>query len=255
MKEHISYSEMKMWAECPRKHKLVYLDKISLFKGNEFTAFGQAVHSTCENLLLNENLDKEKHFMESFLEQTNQLQKEDLDNDLIESMKEQGRNISKFVLPAVKSYFGDYEVLSTEEMLYVPIDGYDDIYFKGYIDLVLKDKNGKIHIVDWKTCSWGWDSSKKTNKLINYQLTLYKYFYAKKHNIEKLKDIEVHFALLKRTAKKNNVEIFRSTSGDRRIKNSLKLLNNALYNIKKKVSIPNRLSCQYCEFYKTEHCK
>ena len=35
---HISYSELKIWAECPFKHKLMYIDKIKGFIGNEYTA-------------------------------------------------------------------------------------------------------------------------------------------------------------------------------------------------------------------------
>ncbi len=71
------------------------------------------------------------------------------------------------------------------------------------------------------------------------------------------KDVETHFALLKRTAKKNHVEFFRVTSGPRKTDNALKLLNTALYNIKNKRYIKNKLSCTGgygCKFYKTEHC-
>ena len=59
---HISFSELKIWNDCPWKHKLVYLDKIDSFKGNEHTAFGNAIHDTCEHMLLDEELktlDKE----------------------------------------------------------------------------------------------------------------------------------------------------------------------------------------------------
>ncbi len=45
-------------------------------------------------------------------------------------------------------------------------------------------------------------------------------------------NVETHFALLKRTAKKNRVEFFRVTSGPRKTDNALKLLNVALHNIK-----------------------
>ena len=40
-----------------------------------------------------------------------------------------------------------------------------------------------------------------------------------------------HFALLKRTAKKDNVEIFRVTSGPRKVENATKLLTTALTHI------------------------
>ena len=55
---HISFSELKIWNECPWKHKSVYIDKIKGFEGNVYTAFGSAIHSVCENKLLNENLDE-----------------------------------------------------------------------------------------------------------------------------------------------------------------------------------------------------
>ena len=77
-----------------------------------------------------------------------------------------------------------------------------------------------------------------------------------KHNID-VKDIETHFALLKRTAKKNNVELFRVTSGKTKTENALNLLNNAIYNIRKKRYIKKRTSCTSgygCNFYETKHC-
>ena len=90
--------------------------------------------------------------------------------------------------------------------------------------------------------------------MTTYQLTLYKHFYAQKYNIDP-KNIETHFALLKRTAKKDRVEFFRVTSGPRKTENAITLLKKALYNIHKKNYIKNRLACNGCEFYQTEYCK
>ena len=67
--------------------------------------------------------------------------------------------------------------------------------------------------------------------------------------------VETHFALLKRTAKKDNVEIFRVTSGTKKTSNALKLLTDAIANIKSGFSVKNRKSCNGCEYYKTKHCK
>ena len=53
---HISFSELKNWDTCPFYHKLVNLDKIRSFEGNAYTAFGNAMHTVCENKLLNESL-------------------------------------------------------------------------------------------------------------------------------------------------------------------------------------------------------
>ena len=129
-----------------------------------------------------------------------------------------------------------------------------DKKFKGFIDLVIKTPDQKYHIIDWKTCSWGWDMKKKSDKIINYQLTMYKHFFAQKHNVDK-NNIETYFALLKRTAKKDNVEIFRVTSGEKKTNNCLSLLEKSVINIEKGITVKNRLSCKYCKFYQTENCK
>ena len=89
--------------------------------------------------------------------------------------------------------------------------------------------------------------------MTTYQLTYYKHFYAQKFGIDP-KNIETHFALLKRTAKKDFVEIFRVTSGTKKTTNALNLLSRALYNINNKTFIKNRLSCARCEFKNTVHC-
>ena len=51
-RNHISFSEIKIWQECPHKHKLYYLDNMRMFKGNEYTAFGKALHAVSENFLV-----------------------------------------------------------------------------------------------------------------------------------------------------------------------------------------------------------
>ena len=251
---HVSYSEIKLWHECPHKHKLQYIDKLEGFKGNLHTAFGTAIHSVCEHGLLDENLDREKHFLEAFDKELESLRSKDvnIEKDLHEQMLTQYQPIVSTFREELDSYFGDCEVISTEEKLYEDIDDHD-LKFKGYIDLVVRTKDGKYHILDWKTCSWGWDARKKADKMINYQLTLYKLFWAKKHDVP-LGMVETHFGLLKRTAKKENTEIFRVTSGPKKLKNALTFLEKAVINIKRSFSIKNRLSCKYCQFYNTEHC-
>ena len=254
---HISFSEMKIWNECSYRHKLEYLDGLRSFMGNEYTAFGTAVHSYCEQALLREVKDPNKLFTDEFVKGLEKLIVDgvELDQKLINQMEPQGAGILPEVLPGINDYFEDgFEVLQTEESLYENMEG-TDYKFKGFIDLVVKTPDGKIHIIDWKTCSWGWNRQRRSEPMTTYQLTLYKNFYAKKHGIDPSK-IETHFALLKRTAKKGSkVEIFRVTSGPRKTSSAMALLNRAIQNIENKTSIKNRLSCKYCAFYKTEHCK
>ena len=261
---HISFSELKEWTVCPWKHKLNYIDRIKQFKGNEYTAFGSALHTVCEHLVQTAIQDYDPHasFQKEFLQNLKKLKEAvpdiEFNSKLVSDMRSQGDHLIQFILPSLVKTFGNFELVEVEEKLYESIPDQDQD-FKGFIDLVIyTPEDKKYHIIDWKTCSWGWDNRKKTEKMITYQLTLYKHFWCKKHNKD-YGEVLTHFALLKRTAKKNNVEIFKVTNGAKKIDNALKLLTKALYNINKSISIKNRLSCHgrygACEYYKTEFCK
>ena len=253
---HISYSELKDWKFCAFYHKLTRVDKIDGFKGNAYTAFGTAMHSVCEKKLLNEEVDN-NFFVKELKKNIKELPEDvEVDDKLVLDMMGQGKRIIPEIQTALDEYFEEYEVLAVEMPLMEDIETEEDYKFKGFIDAVVTTPDGKVHIFDWKTCSWGWDRKKRNDKMVTYQLTLYKHYFCQKMNIDP-KCVETHFALLKRTAKKNHVEFFRVTSGPRKTKNALKLLNMALYNIKNKRYIKNRLSCTGgygCKFYKTKHC-
>jgi ATP-dependent exoDNAse (exonuclease V) beta subunit len=244
---------LKVWSECAYKHKLRYIDEIAGFTGNEYTAFGTAIHTVCESLINKVCDDYELEFREEFEKEISAL--DGHSDELSLAMVEQGPLILKEVMNGVTDAFGEYEVISTEEELYEPIglEGAKKNNFKGFIDLVLK-VGDTYHVIDWKTCSWGWNMKKKSDPAVVYQLMLYKKFYSQKHDIP-LDKIKTHFALLKRTAKKDRVEIFELTSGHKRISNATELLHRAILNVEKKMFIKNRTSCKNCEFYKTEHCK
>ena len=138
---HISFSEAKNWNFCPFYHKLMNLDKVKGFQGNAFTAFGNAIHDTCEKMLT-EGLDDKKSFFQLRF-------KEILDNlpenvektgDLVEKMKVQAPPILDEVLPALQDHFGEYEVVAAEEDLMELIEYFQPKEvekFKGFIDLII----------------------------------------------------------------------------------------------------------------------
>ena len=254
---HISYSELKNWSECTWRHKLLYVDRLRAFEGNEHTSFGTAVHETIEQMLLSNITDPYEHFHKVFDKELSKAGVP-LGSELEIEMRKQVEGIFELVKPSLDECFkdkGGWSLVATEESLKEPVtesrvQGYD---FKGFIDLVIKDGNGHYHVIDWKTCSWGWNARKKADILYVRQLVLYKHYYSKKLNLNP-RTVSTHFGLIKRTAKKNRIELFRVTSGERKTKNSLDFLDKALYNIGKKRYIKNRLSCKFCQFRETEHC-
>ena len=257
--EYISFSGIKDWDFCPRYYKLTRIDKVYKFDGNMHTAFGSAVHSALETLVSERNNKDRAYAVEVSKNQfltafNNDIERLKLDPESkdIKNMYSQADILLGGVLDFMKSRFGNYEVVAIEEELNEGIDSekYGDIKYKGYIDLVIRTKDGKIHIIDWKTCSWGWPWKKKSDPMTTYQLTYYKNFFAKKYNFD-LKKVETCFILLKRTAKKDNIEVVRISSGEKKTENALKLLDTAIYNIDRGNHIKKKTSCHNCDLWKT----
>jgi ATP-dependent exoDNAse (exonuclease V) beta subunit len=257
-KTHISYSELSDWDKCPYYRKKAWDDKVVPYEVTEHTAFGRAIHTACEKKLVDDSENAPEIFELEFhrIVQEELISKNiDYGKENVEMMKKAGPAILLEVGAALKSYFGNYEVFKTELRMREQIEEMD-FYFKGFVDAIIK-VGDVYHLFDWKTCSWGWDSKKKSDKITTYQLTLYKHFFCQKYKIDPSK-VETHFALLKKTAKKDRVEFFRVTSGKRKIENALKLLYQAIYNIKKGPAVKNRLNCKQpfeCKLYKTPHCR
>ena len=260
--DYVSYSSIKDFKFCPFYYKLTRIDKITSGGDSIHTAFGKALHKTAENIFKQEkegSFDYQKDFSDNFDSEISSLS-EVVRSKLIEKdlkeFNQQGRDLAVLVFPVATEYFGEFEFISAEESLMEDIVDYkiDDFKFKGYIDLIIKTKkDGIYHIIDWKTCSWGWDLKKKSDTMLTYQLTYYKYFFSKKLNVS-VDKIQTHFGLLKRTAKKDRVEIFDIACGEKKIGNALKLLQESIFNIDHDRFMKNRLSCERCVFRKTIHC-
>jgi len=255
---HVSFSAIKDWKFCPYYHKLTRIDKIKGFEGNIYTAFGKAIHDTVEAVLLSRQLQQqfqpESYFKKALSNEVKQL-KEEVDTNTLSDFEQQGLGLLPDIMPAMDEHFGNFTLVSSEEeiheKLFYKTD--DDYTFKGYVDCFIKTEDGKYHIIDWKTCSWGWNMKKKTDPMVTYQLTYYKHFLSEKRNLP-TDNIETYFVLLKRTGKKDKVEIMRVTSGEKKTNNALKLLEQSVYNIDRKNYMKNKLSCSRCDFKGTEHC-
>ena len=90
---HISFSELKDWVHCAFYHKLTRVDKIDGFTGNEYTAFGSAIHSVCEKKLLNEKLEDD-FFVKELKKNISELDEEhEVNKKLVLDMIGQGKRI------------------------------------------------------------------------------------------------------------------------------------------------------------------
>ena len=138
-KEHISFSELKDWSMCPHYHKKSWIEKVAPFEGNEYTAFGSAIHDVCEKKLLKEDIDEQEVFQIGFNKLLDELAEKNIsvNETNIKDMRVAGPAILAEIDETLSDYFGEYEVFSSEEMLYVPIEDFN-IKFKGFVDAVVK---------------------------------------------------------------------------------------------------------------------
>ena len=266
---HISFSAIDRYKFCPNAYKIIYVDGAPR-TSNIFTVFGKAIHSTVEQILL-EQITKEnsdESFKRNFLNIAKEEELEipsSLDN-IFQEMIQRGGILSVKAVEELYKKFNIKKIIGIEEELLEPIfhprvktkKEYD---FKGYVDLILELEDGSWILLDWKTCSWGWDAKRKSDTLKQYQLTLYKHFTTLKKDVDSKKIKETYFVLIKRSAfkkdgtpKENAIEFVRVTCGDKKVQNSLKVLNNVMLNIDKEHFPKNRLSCSKCDFYKTQWC-
>jgi hypothetical protein len=182
-----------------------------------------------------------------------------------------GVEILKYVRKKRSSYFGTkyYKLVGVEIPLIHKVA--DNVFFKGYIDIVLYDEqDDKYIILDIKTSTSGWnDYAKKDDKKLA-QLLLYKEFLARQFSID-VDKVDVKYFIVKRKvptdpeypAMGRRVQEFIPPSG--KIKRGqattalTKFIEDAFdshgkYIDKEYDKKPSKSNCMFCDFKGTEHC-
>lgn len=262
----LSWTSIRTFEECPRKFKLRNLDKIPHNRFSEFTAFGSAVHQILEinreasefKNVFADVLTKEiaaKFFIEWYHSNKTIDIKEFrmFDSRLVQTMFNQGEPLVHAAREELEKKFGKFEVVWVERGFDV-----DDVH--GFVDLVLKTQNGRYHIIDYKTTSWGWNIDKQRDPLTTYQLSLYKHFLAKQENIDP-RFVETYFLILKRNSGK--AEILRMSSGEKKKNNMLQMVEKVRFNVNKYLENsemnkfrfpPLSQDCKWCPFRDSKWC-
>ena len=58
-KPHVSFSEVRLWKECPHHHRLTYINKVAKDEPSPYLSYGSALHDGIENFLKTGAMDKE----------------------------------------------------------------------------------------------------------------------------------------------------------------------------------------------------
>ena len=274
IKEHISYSEIRQWKECPWRHKLLYIDKLSTFEESPHLHYGTIIHDACEHFLKTKELKIEeakqkiakawnlhKFDSDDFVQlQSNRAKLQGWNykhNKLVDWFKWAETSLTS--LPAfLDKEFPGWELVVAEAGLYESIPNIGT-KFKGYIDCIIKvpTKNGfKYWVIDWKTANGrGWNIQKQRDFLVHAQVVLYKYFWGTKNNID-MKKIQCGFVLLKKVKKVGKAcQLIKVSSGPKTLEKSQKLLRSMLSTVESQRYLKNRNSCMFCEFKNTDNCR
>lgn len=258
--------------ECPFKHFERYV--LGKKESSVFTIFGSACGVALEQNLLHGNKQSWITFLKTIIKfiKSQKLENENLKDGFykkwcdknkkevseesfleykrtqIESFSKSALNIYKDIIPYFSNELKEWDIVSFEIPLLEKIDEID-LNFKGYIDCVLKHKEeDRYKILDFKTCSWGWDLEEKTNTAKLYQVILYKKYWCEKNKIDTSK-VECAYLLLKRTPSKKDpsaVEMFDVTSGDRKLKNAEIWVLQNLKKIFENLKVKSPETCSYC---------
>jgi hypothetical protein len=210
----VSFSQYSLWAICPQKYKLSYVDKLSKYTANIHTIFGDACHQVIQEYLpkcLTESkasADRELNLNELLKDKMRQIYLKESKNgeidvctkeELVEFLQD-GRLILEY-LQKPKNFnrlftLKEDEIVAIEHPLNVKLR--ENIHFMGYIDIVIKNKHsGRYRIIDLKTSTKGWNSWHKKDKVKNAQVLIYKLLYSELLGIP-MSMIDVEFIILKR---------------------------------------------------------
>ena len=280
----ISYSQTLAYNTCPHQWALKYVKGLHEYKPSIHTVFGTSLHEVVQEWLteLYEGTVKKSAEMDLgqllhqklfsiYAQEKEKYGKHFSTPEQLSEFYDDGVEILEYVRKKRSSYFGTryYKLVGVEIPLIHQIA--DNIFFKGYIDIVLYDEQDDRYIIlDIKTSTSGWnDYAKKDDKKLA-QLLLYKEFLARQFNID-VDKVDVKYFIVKRKvpadpeypAMGRRVQEFIPPSG--KIKRGqattalTKFIDDAFdshgkYIDKEYDKKPSKSNCMFCDFKGTEHC-
>lgn len=172
----LSYSQIDTFEQCPKKWTFKYIDKIDTDEQNIHLDYGSAVHKGLEIAFL-ELKDSNALSDQEMLQVVETLSHDYQYGD----PKEELYRLAIEDMHRLVHYQGFYKSIKDKDIIGIE-DEFDlkiptlfsgeevEINIKGYIDLIYRDSDGKLVVVDHKTSKKKFDKSKRRN---NLQIPIY----------------------------------------------------------------------------------
>ena len=211
----VSYSQMSMFNECPKKWSLQYKEGHKQFTSSIHTIFGTALHEVIQAYLTvmyeksgaeADRLNTYEMFEDALREEYKKQYKANNNRhfsapDELREFFEDGIAIIREFAKDKSKYFSKrgWHLVGCElPLILTPSSKLPNVMFQGFLDLVMyHEPTNKIKIIDIKTSRQGWSKKEKSDENKQFQLILYKKYFAETYNIP-VENIEIEFMIVKR---------------------------------------------------------
>ena len=213
--KNISYSQLSMYTQCPKKWALQYRDGHKIFEQSIHMTFGTALHEVLQHYLdvmyevsgaEADRIDIEELFEDTLRKcyaedyKKNKNQHFSSPTELREFF-EDGKEILNFIKKKRNLYFSKkgWHLVGCElPIVMAPNLRLNRVKYMGYLDVVMyHEPTNTFKIIDIKTSTKGWNKWNKKDESKQFQLILYKHFFSKQYNIP-LENIEIEFFIVRR---------------------------------------------------------
>ena len=212
----VSYSQYSMWASCPHKWYLTYVENKQPYQASIHTVFGTAFHKTMQDYITTmynesgaaaDRMDLIELFSHEFrTEYANEFLKVGShfsDPVQMGEFYEDAVAILNFIKKNRNKLFTirKMRLLGIEIPLLLNVA--NNVFLKGFIDFVLYDEElDKVYIYDIKTSTRGWSETEKKDDSKVAQILLYKEYFSKQFGFD-VEKIEVEYFIVKRKLYEN----------------------------------------------------
>lgn len=274
----ISYSQYLIYKRCKHQWYLNYSLKKYEFPPTIHTLFGKAMHIALQKYfetMFNVSGKKadeldiieifKNHLIEEYPKEVERNKGQHISSpEQLQEFYEDGISILNWIKKHRSKYFSIRNVrfIGAEIPLLLQADkGIPNVFFKGYIDMVLYDETFDEYIIfDFKTSTRGWDEQTKRDPLKVNQLLLYKRFFAQEKKIDEDK-VKVKFIVLKRKIPTllqypiPKIQMFEPANGKNKVNKAVEDLNSFIEDVfdkegrfQDKEYEKNLTACKWCPF-------
>jgi len=207
----VSYSQFSMWASCPHKWYLTYVENKQPYQASIHTVFGTAFHETIQDyitVMYNESgaaADRmdliglfQTKFSEVYAKEYKAAGSHFTNAEEMGNFFEDATAILNFIKKNRNKLFTirKMRLLGIEIPLLLSVA--NNVFLKGFIDFVLYDEElDKVYIYDIKTSTRGWSDREKKDDSKIAQILLYKEYFSKQFGFD-VEKIEVEYFIVKR---------------------------------------------------------